>query len=57
MKEIYEKLATEILPKNSIDDFLSLPEHSQAIGLAVIAHIGGDFSLRDKILNQLMVLS
>ena len=45
------KLATPVLPADAHDSFFALPLDAQLVGLATLAHIGGDAELRDAALE------
>ncbi len=45
-------LAREVLSGESLRSFLALPAHAQLVGLAALAHIGGDTHVRDAVLRR-----
>ena len=46
-------LAKRILRGERLESFLALPLRSQLVGLAVLAHLGGDSDVRDACLSLL----
>ena len=45
-------LAREVLSGEPLRSFLALPAHAQLVGLAALAHIGGDARVRDAMLRR-----